>query len=103
MGQRWARGGRPLAAGAESEGERGARPRAVGPEPCGCPPAATAGTAGRSSQPRLWDPGVSKGACRGRGETGSPQGAGPEFYWNEIKSCIPLEINHLLGRFFLSQ
>ena len=67
MGQRWARTGRPLAAGAESEGERGARPRAVGPEPRGCPLAATAGTAGRRFQPRLWCQGLSKGACRGRG------------------------------------
>lgn len=75
MGQRWARAGRPLAAGAESEGERGARPRAVGPEPRGCPLAATAGTAGRRFQPRLWDQGVSKGACRGRGET-APRGRG---------------------------
>lgn len=101
MGRRWARAGRPLAAGAESEGERGGRPRAVGPEPCGCPPAATAGTAGRSSQQRLWDQGVSQGACRGRGGTGAPEGAGPEPDRNEIiKSRIPLGIKHLLGRFF---
>lgn len=44
--ERGARAGRPLAAGAESEGERGARPRAVGSELSGCPLAATARTAG---------------------------------------------------------
>lgn len=58
----------PLAAAAKSEDERGARPRAVGPEQRGCPPAATAGTAGialrghglaRTGGVSGWDGGVS--------------------------------------------
>lgn len=89
--RRWARAERPLAARAESEGERGARPRAVRPEPRGCPPAATAGTAGTAplghgaAQVRAAaGAGVGRGRGRehsegwGNGAGPGAEGAGPE-------------------------
>lgn len=94
--RRWARAERPLAARAESEGERGARPRAVRPEPRGCPPAATAGTAGtaplghgaarvRAAAGPGWGGGGAKSTARA-GETGrdlGPRGRGQRRGWVE--------------------
>lgn len=53
----------PLAVGAQSEGERGARPRAAQPESRGCRPVAMACNCRHRSSKR-------GGACRGRGLVG---------------------------------
>lgn len=83
-GRRWARVRWLLAAGAESVGERGAQPRAVGPEPRGCPPAAT--PALQAPLPMAsWGPGRGRrgtragpGAWPGAGPRAWPGRAGPE-------------------------
>lgn len=86
-----AEGGRPSQPERSPRASGGARPRAVGPESCGCPrrprPALQAAALSRAVGPGREQRGVS-----GAGRDWPPPGAGPEFpYWNEIKSCIPLE------------